>query len=129
MKRLFTIIGVLVLVGMFGVAHAQAVAVDYTKAKASWTMDTTAGVGVPTAYTLKCGTATGVYTKVKTYPVVAPLTAAGGVVPISDLITTTGNYFCAVSAQNLIGESANSTEVNFQAGRVPPVPAGLAILP
>jgi hypothetical protein len=122
---LLLLIGMLVFVGS---ANAQAVAVDYTKAHATWTEDTLAGV--PTSYTLKCGTtAGGPYTKTKNYPVAPPLTTTSGIVPISDLVTTSGTYFCIVTASSLIGESAPSTEVTFQAGRVPSVPQGVAITP
>lgn len=130
MKHVASILALFSCLAFGGLAEAQAVAVDYTKAKASWNEDVTAGVGIPTAFTLKCGTAAGgSYSMTKAYPVTPPLTTAGGQVPLSDLVTTSGTYFCVVSAKNLIGESANSTEVTFQAGRIPPVPTGLAIVP
>lgn len=122
-------IGALVaLVALGGLAEAQAVPVDYTKGHLAWTEDPLAGV--PTSYTMKCGpTSGGPYTKTKNYPVAPPLTTSAGNIPISDLVTVSGTYFCVVSASSIIGESANSTEVTFQAGRLANVPTGLAVLP
>ncbi len=129
-RRIMLGVGIMLMALIFGVSaetgHAQTIAVDYTKAHAIWDEPTLAGV--PTSYTLKCATtAGGPYTKTKNYPVALPLTTTNGIVPLSDLITTSGTYFCVVSASGVIGESANSTEVTFQAGRLPAVPASLAI--
>lgn len=127
-------VAVLFVVGLFclpfvGPAEAQAVPIDYTKAHATWSENSPV-FAVPTSYTLKCGTvAGGPYTKTKNYPVAPPLTTASGVVPISDLVSAPGNYFCVVTASNILGESANSTEAGFQGGAIPSVPTGLAFTP
>jgi hypothetical protein len=102
---------------------------DYSKASLAWTEPTaTSTSGIPTSYTLKCGpTKGGPYTLTKNYPIGGPETVTGGIAPLSDLITTSGTYFCVVSASNSTGESAPSTETMFQAGLVPGAPTGLAV--
>lgn len=127
------LVGLMMVAAVFalqfgGLAEAQAVAVDYTKAHLTWDEPVVAGA-IPTSYKVKCGTATGTYTLSKTYLIAPPLTTASGIIPIGDLVTVPGTYFCVASALNVIGESANSTEITFQAGRIPPVPSNPAITP
>jgi hypothetical protein len=118
------LLGILLALPALGQA---ATVVDYSQAKLSWTEAASPG-GPPTSFTVKCGTTPGgPYALTKSYPVVGTMTAAGGAVSISDLITTSGTYVCVVSASNAIGESANSTELPFQAGLAPPAPAGLGL--
>ena len=101
---------------------AQAViSVDITKARLAWTWTQGTG-GAVTEFRVKCGPTTGTYTSsvVLTDP-------AARSVPVQQVVTGPGNYFCAVSAANQFGESGLSNEVPFAAGNVPAAPSGLQI--
>ena len=103
-----------------GYALAQTISVDLSKANFNWTW--TQGTGGPaTEFHVKCGSATNTYTRVTT---VAPTARS---LPVKDGITGSGNWYCAVSAVNQYGESANSNEVFFSAGAGPSAPTNFGV--
>jgi hypothetical protein len=75
---------------------------------------------------MKCGNAAGSYVKFTTI-VRAPTATGPYEMPLSQAISGTGNWFCAVSAANQVGESGLSNEVNFEAGAIPVGPTGLVV--
>jgi hypothetical protein len=83
-------------------------AVDFEHAKLTWTPSV--GGDAPTAYRVKCGTASGVYTL--TADVTPPATS----VAVKTVVRRSGTYYCVVTAANQFGESAPSREVRFTAG-------------
>lgn len=103
-------------------AQAQTtISVDINKAKLAW--DWTQGTGgIPTEFRVKCGAATGNYSRVTT---LADPAARGA--NIRDVITGSGNWFCAVTAANAFGESVPSNEVNFSAGAAPSAPTNARV--
>lgn len=118
-KILLAILFVGVMAG--SVSAQTTIAVDIAKAKLAW--DWTQGTGgVPTEFRVKCGAASGVYTKITTIADPAARSAN-----IRDVITGSGNWFCAVSAANQFGESANSNEVFFAAGAAPLAPTNARV--
>ena len=63
-----------------------------------------------TSYTVKCGTATGgPYTLTRSVAG-TPLSLT---IPINQVVTAAGRYFCILTATNAGGESGNSNEVTF----------------
>lgn len=104
------------------IAEAQTtISVDINKAKLAWDWTQGSG-GTPTEFRVKCGTATGNYTKVTTIADPAARQAN-----VKDVITGSGNWFCAVSAANSFGESGNSNEVPFAAGAAPLAPTNARV--
>lgn len=101
-------------------AFAQVlIAVDIERQSLAWDAPTTGGaVG---EYRVKCGPATGNYTKVT--PVPAPATT----LPVKDGIDGLGAWFCVVTAANQFGESGPSNEISFEAGMKPGAPGNLIL--
>lgn len=97
------------------VANAQSapVAVDLSKAQFRWTWAQGPG-GAVDKFTVRCGPATGSYTLLK--DVVDP---AARQMPMSQIITAEGTYFCILQAANAGGASGPSPEVSFRAVKVP----------
>jgi hypothetical protein len=119
MKRFFCLF--FLCFPVFAYAQATSVAVDITKAKMTWGWDKGTG-GDAAGFNVKCGTTSGSYT------IVVPLTdPAARSIPVSQVISATGKYFCVITAVNQFGESAPSNEISFDAGTVPVPPAGLTI--
>lgn len=103
-------------------AWAQAViSVDIAKARLAWTWAQGTG-GAVTEFRVKCGPAAGTYTSTT---VLADPGARS--VPVQQVVSGPGAYFCVVTAANQFGESASSNEVPFAAGNVPAAPSGLQI--
>lgn len=97
-------------------AQVSSLAIDISKAQFSW--DYVLGkVGTPSEFNIKCGLASGKYTII--HKVVGSATRF---VPVTDVISVADHYFCVVTAQNAIGESAPSNEIEFDAGRIPDAP-------
>ena len=94
---------------------------DLTKAKFTWTFFQGTG-GAVASFHVKCGAATGLYTITKaiTDPTLRTL-------PVNQVVTAVGTYFCAITAANQYGESAPSAEVNFTAGASPVAPSGFTV--
>jgi hypothetical protein len=107
-KRL--ILGIVFLAGLLAAAACgRAVTdVDFDHAKLTWTR--AVGGDTPTAYRVKCGTASGVYTL--TADVTPPATS----VAVKTVVQTRGTYYCVVTAVNQFGESGPSKQVSFTAG-------------
>ena len=78
--------------------------------------------GIATEFRLKCGAISKTYTFTKIIPDPAART-----IPLSQVVTTVGKYFCAVTAANQYGESGASNEVFFDAGRVPADATGFSV--
>lgn len=102
-------------------AYAQTISVDINRAKIAWDWAQGTG-GVPTEFRVKCGNATGVYTKITVLAGIAVREAN-----VRDVITGSGNWFCAVSVANQFGESAMSNEVPFSAGAAPSSPTNTRV--
>lgn len=103
-------------------AIAQTVlSVDITKAKLSWQWSQ-GPAGPASEFRVKCGAASGAYTK--TTVLVDP---AARTAPVLSVIAGPGKWFCAVSAANPYGESGSSNEVTFDAGSVPVAPTNATI--
>jgi hypothetical protein len=124
MKRLLTalVTVMLALVAVDGVRAQTSVAVDIDRATLQWDWLQGTG-GVVETFRMKCGSATGAYSIIT---VISDPAARS--VPVRNVISGVGTYFCAVSAANQFGESANSNEVTFTAGTVPGAPTGLRII-
>lgn len=119
MKSFFLAFVVLMLSS--AVVRAQTtVAVDINNAKLAWDWSQGTG-GPPDEFRVKCGSSTGNYSRVTS---VGPTARE---LSVKAAITGSGNWFCAVSAANQFGESANSNEVNFAAGASPSSPTGLRV--
>ena len=97
------------------------VAVDLTRASLTWSWEQGEG-GAVTAFRMKCGATTGSYTVAVTVS-----DPAARSMPLASVVTSPGKYFCAVSALNSFGESANSGEVSFDCGVSPVSPSLLQI--
>ena len=61
-----------------------------------------------TGFTVYCGNGTRAYTVETFLP--DPLATE---IPVSDVVTADGDYYCALTASNSAGESAYSEEVHF----------------
>lgn len=103
-----------------GPAFAQVlIAVDIERQSLAWDAPTTGGaVG---EYSVKCGPASGNYTKIT--PVSPPATT----LPVKDGIDGLGAWFCVVTASNQFGESGPSNEISFEAGMKPGAPGNLIL--
>ena len=103
-------------------------AVDIATGKFSWTPPTTR----PMFYRMKCGTASGLR---DLQPVEITALDVNGLdvteMPVADVVTAPGEYFCAVISVNRQGtaelESMESNEVTFAALDRPGVPTNLLI--
>ena len=110
----------LVLVAlMVAPVMAQAPKVSLSKGTFSWTPGQ--GVEPATEFRMYCGNTADALALAATTP------AANSTMPVSDAITTGGEYFCAVAAANDFGESDKSNVVNFIAGDAPGTPTNLNI--
>ena len=96
-------------------------AVDINRAMLSW--EWTQGVGgAVSEFRVKCGTATGSYSKVTILADPAART-----MPVKNAIAGAGKWFCVATAANPFGESGPTNEVTFDAGVVPVSPANLSV--
>ena len=95
------------------------IAVDIDKASLTWNAPTAGGT--VQEYKVKCGPATGDYTK--TTVIGAPTLTA----PVRSVIAGPGVWFCVVTAANQFGESGPSNEIAFEAGTKPGDPTGLVL--
>lgn len=93
--------------------------VSFQKGTLSW--EYTQGTALATEFRMKCGTSSGIYTKITIIPV------ANRSLPVSQAIPAVGTYYCAVVAANDFGESDPSNEVNFIAGNTPNTPTNLKL--
>lgn len=101
-------------------ASAQVlIAVDIDLASLSW--DAPVGGGTVAEYRVKCGSASGIYTKIT--PVPAPAIS----IPVRDAIDGLGIWFCVVTSRNQFGESGPTNEITFEAGMKPGAPTGLIL--
>lgn len=113
-------LSLLFVVLMASTLFAQtSVAVDIDKATLVW--QASVGGGQVGEYKVKCGPTTGNYTQ--TTAVVATQTS----VPVKNVISGIGVWFCAVTASNQFGESGPSNEISFEAGTKPNNPTGLIL--
>lgn len=103
-------------------AAAQTVlSVDITKATLAWAWQQ--GTGSPAdGFNVKCGTATGVYSKVNQVKPSSVLEY-----PVLSAIAGPGTWFCVVTAFNEFGETSPTNEVTFKAGTLPGDPNKLII--
>lgn len=114
-----------VLVGLFFLLIASPVsaqvfiAVDIERQSLGW--DAPVGGGAVVEYLMKCGPASGNYTKI------TPVAATSTSIPVKDAIDGLGNWFCVVTARNAFGESGPSNEIAFEAGMKPGNPANLIL--
>jgi len=98
-----------------GLARSQptTISVDIAKAKFTWSWTQGTG-GLVEVFTVKCGPASG------SYDILVDLAdPAARSVPVNQVVTASGTYFCVVTAKNTFGESGASNEVTFQAGQIP----------
>lgn len=107
---------------VFSWAQSAPQPVDLSKAafKWTWVQGTT---GMVEKWHLRCGPTTGSYSLLKEL-----IDPAARQMPINQIITAEGTYFCVISAVNSIGASAPSTEVSFRAGKVPGPAATFEVL-
>ncbi len=118
---LITFAVLLILISSAAAQTPTAIIVPYDTAKFSWAW--TQATGGPVAeFRVKCGAVSKVYTITK---ILVDPTAR--TVPLSQIVTSVGKYFCAVSAANQYGESNMSNEVFFDAGRVPADATGFSV--
>ena len=118
---LFSLAIVLTLASSAWAQTPTAIIVPYDTAKFSWVW--AQGTGGPVAeFRVKCGIVAKVYTITK---VLVDPTAR--TFPVSQVVTSVGKYFCAVSAANAFGESGASNEVFFDAGRAPADATGFSV--
>lgn len=121
MKAFILTLTLLVALAVSAFAQVTTLAVDIDRATLSWNWSV--GTGSPVEeFRVKCGPSTGSYTI--THIVADP---AARSVPVKDLITNAGTYFCAVSAANAFGESALSNEISFDTGSIPLPPTNLKV--
>jgi hypothetical protein len=106
-----------------------AVVVDLDRAQLRWNW-----VGAlppdgdkPDKFIVKCGREAGVYTRLTELPYSASPTGSFSA-PLRPLIAGNGNWFCAVSAANVFGESENSNEVPFVVGVKPSAPTNAEVV-
>ena len=92
---------------------ALILAVDLNKARFEWNWAQGTG-GLASAFSMKCGSESGNYTNSVRVEDVSVTQ-----MPLSSLVASPGEYYCAVSAVNEFGESAVSNEVHFKAGLSP----------
>lgn len=74
-------------------------------------------------YTVKCGNALG-----GPYPLAASIAAPTTTLPVANVVTIRGTYFCVVTASNIAGESGASNEVSFQVETAPSPPGGFTVV-
>jgi hypothetical protein len=110
----------------FPVGAQTAISVDINKAVLRWNW--VQGTGDPAqVFKVKCGTQSKVYTRI-TDILYVPSATNTFQTPIRPLIGGSGNWFCAVSAANQIGESGVTNEVNFFAGALPSAPTNAEVV-
>ena len=118
--------GLILLCAFWGVMVAPAwaqtvISVDIARARLSWNWTQGTG-GAVTEFRVKCGPTAGTYTS--TTVLADPATRS---VPVQQVVSGPGTYFCIVTAANQFGESGPSNEVPFAAGNVPAAPSGVQI--
>ena len=100
-------------------------ALDLGKAPFSWggpVEDATPSAAE--SYTIKCGGAAGgPYTLTKAVIGTPPPTT----LPVNQVVTSAGTYFCVVTASNAGGEGPPSNEVSFPAAWSPSPPQNLQV--
>ena len=102
--------------------EAQTVlSVDITRAQLSWNW-TQGTSGAVAEFRVKCGPTASTYTST-----VVLADPAARSVPVQQVVSGPGTYFCIVTAANQFGESGPSNEVPFVAGNAPAAPSGLQI--
>ena len=98
-------------------AAQTVISVDINKARLQW--DWTQGTGgAVDKFNVKCGTTPTTVSKVTTIADPAARSAN-----IRDVITGSGQWYCAVNAENGFGVSGDSNQVPFAAGAAPSAPA------
>lgn len=124
MKTFLFITAILLAVASAEAQTPTAILVPYDTAKFSWTWTQGSGAtaGTATEFRVKCGAVSKIYTLTKVIPDPAART-----IPVSQVITAVGKYFCAMTAANQYGESGASNEVFFDAGRVPADATGFSV--
>lgn len=97
------------------VAFAQltTLSVDITRTNLVWTWAKGAGGDVE-KWIFRCGPDSGSYSIMVELP--APTARS---IPIAQVVTTPGKYFCTIAASNRFNTSLPSAEVTFEAGRAP----------
>jgi hypothetical protein len=125
MKRL-TIIALAALMFSYGLAQAQStIRVNIHKARLEWTWV----IGAPPNdgpvewFNVLCGKVSGQYTNIT--KVADPMFRS---IPLAQVIDSSGNWYCAVTAQNSFEESGVSNEVNFVAGATPSIPTNTQVV-
>lgn len=113
---------VLLVVLWASIVEAQTtLVVDIDRASLKW--DWAQGTGGPVdEFLVKCGSAPSTYSRTTSL-----LNPAARTLAVRTAITGSGLWYCAVSARNKYGESANSNEVFFDAGVVPSSPTNLTL--
>lgn len=120
MKLLLAIVFLIVAEGY---ALAQVI-VDLNKGQLQWQWVQGTG-GLASEFHVKCGSASGSYSKI-TVLVGSTVRTAN----IKDVITGSGIWYCVVTGANKYGESGNSNEVPFDGGvGVSSSPTNLTIPP
>ncbi len=121
MKVFFLALALLVAIAVSASAQVTTLAVDIEQANFTW--EWVQGTGGPAdEFRIKCGPTSGNYAT--TYTVPDPSLRS---IPVKDVVGTSGNYFCVVSAANAFGESGVSNEVFFDAGTIPVGPTNLKV--
>lgn len=101
--------------------QATTVTVDIAKAALTWQW--TQGTGGPVEkWLIRCGPSSTNYNILVTLP-----TPAARSIPIAQVTSDVGTYYCIVSASNSFGTSGPSNEVSYSAGKAPVSPTALAI--
>lgn len=115
MKKIITSLAVAGSLYFTQLSYAQVtdVTVDIAKANMSWSWSQGEG-GAVEKWLIKCGPTAGSYTS--TVQLAVP---AARSIPLTQVVSTVGEYFCVVAATNTFGPSANSNEVRFIAGKAP----------
>jgi len=126
MKK-FILAGALVA-AMASQANAQsptsiAINIERSSLQWTWTQGAPPDDGMVTQFNVKCGRASGSY--FTNIPIVDP---AARSVPVKQVITGIGQWFCVVTAANEAGESSPTNEVSFLAGTVPVAPINLIVV-
>ena len=119
MKHLF--LALLAVLAFAAAAEAQTVQVDINRATLLWTWTADPDSGPVDEFRLKCGNQSGNYTKITS------IAGTARELAVKSAITGQGNWFCAVTAANAIGESGASNEVNFAAAAGPAGKIGLQL--
>lgn len=124
MRKILVLLAVIIgllWIGLVNPSQAQtniSVNINRTDLIWEWTQGQPPDDGVAEKFTVKCGQATGVYTKL------TDVSFPNRILPVRQAITGNGNWFCVVTASNQFGESGASNEIPFAAGAPPSSPLG-----